>query len=77
MGVRFPPGRPSKGLRVRKYLKGEIKLNSTVTIGIESGAFSITIGGKRYHIDQEDDPSVELQKLFESFGYNVEISEDY
>ena len=53
-------------------------MNSTVTIGIEAGeAFSITIGGKRYHIDQEDDPSVELSKLFEALGYEVEISEDY
>lgn len=52
-------------------------MNSTVTIGIEAGAFSITINGKRYHIDQEDDPSVELTKLFEDLGYNVEISEDY
>lgn len=49
----------------------------TVTIGIEAGAFSITIGGRRYHIDQEDDPSVELTKLFVGLGYNVEISEDY
>lgn len=52
-------------------------MNSTVTIGIEAGAFSITIGGKRYHIDQEDDPSIELTKLFENLGYEVEISEDY
>lgn len=52
-------------------------MNSTVTIGIEAGAFSITIGGKRYRIDQEDDPSVELTKLFEYLGYTVEISEDY
>lgn len=51
--------------------------NETVTIGIEAGAFSITIGGKRYRIDQEDDPSVELTKLFKNLGYNVEISEDY
>lgn len=48
-----------------------------VTIGIEAGAFSITIGDKRYHIDQEDDPSIELTKLFKSLGYHVEISEDY
>ena len=53
------------------------QMNSTVTIGIEAGAFSITIGDKRYHIDQEDDPSIELTKLFKSLGYNVEISEDY
>ena len=48
-----------------------------VTIGIEAGAFSITINDVRYHIDQEDDPSVELTKLFKSLGYHVEISEDY
>ena len=48
-----------------------------VTIGIEAGAFSITIDGERYHIDQEDDPSIELTKLFKSLGYHVEISEDY
>ena len=48
-----------------------------VTIGIEAGAFSITIDGERYHIDREDDPSIELTKLFESLGYHVEISEDY
>ena len=48
-----------------------------VTIGIEAGAFSITIDGRRYHIDQEDDPSIELTKLFKSLGYSVEISEDY
>lgn len=52
-------------------------MNSTVTIGIEAGAFSITIGGTQYRIDEEDDPSVELTKLFEDLGYNVEISEDY
>lgn len=52
-------------------------MNSTVIIGIEAGAFSIAIGGKRYHIDQEDDPSVELTKLFKDLGYEVEISEDY
>ena len=50
---------------------------STVIIGIEAGAFSITVNDKRYHIDQEDDPSVELSKLFKSLGYEVEISEDY
>lgn len=49
----------------------------TVTIGIEAGAFSITIGGKHYRIDQEDDPSLELTRLFKSLGYHVEISEDY
>lgn len=48
-----------------------------VIIGIEAGAFSITLDGKRYRIDQEDDPSVEMTKLFESIGYVVEISEDY
>lgn len=48
-----------------------------VTIGIEAGAFSITINDVRYHIDQEDDPSIELSKLFKSLGYHVEISEDY
>ena len=37
----------------------------------------VTIGGRRYHIDQEDDPSIELTKLFKSLGYHVEISEDY
>lgn len=52
-------------------------MNSTVTIGIEAGAFIITICGKRYHIDQEDDPSIDLTKLFKSLGYDVEISEDY
>ncbi len=52
-------------------------MQPVVTIGIEAGAFSITIGGKRYHIDQEDDPSVDLTKLFENLGYDVEISEDY
>lgn len=52
-------------------------MKPVVTIGIEAGAFSITIDGARYHIDQEDDPSVELGKLFKSLGYHVEISEDY
>ena len=52
-------------------------MQPVVTIGIEAGAFSITIGGKRYRIDQEDDPSIELTKLFKSLGYHVEISEDY
>ncbi len=49
----------------------------TVIIGIESDGFSITINGKRYRFDQEDDPSIKLTKLFESLGYKVEISEDY
>ncbi len=48
-----------------------------VIIGIEAGAFSISLDGKRYHIDQEDDPSIELAKLFKKLGYKVEISEDY
>lgn len=52
-------------------------MNSTVIIGIESDGFSITISGKRYRIDQEDDPSLELTKLFENLGYEVEISADY
>ena len=52
-------------------------MQPVVTIGIEAGAFSITIDGKRYHIDQEDDPSIELTKLFKRLGYHVEISEDY
>ena len=52
-------------------------MKTIVTIGIEAGAFSITIDGKRYRIDQEDDPSIELTKLFKSLGYHVEISEDY
>ena len=47
-----------------------------VTIGIEAGAFSITIDGERYSIDI-DDPSIGLTKLFESLGYHVKISEDY
>lgn len=51
--------------------------NKTVTIGIEAGAFSITINGTRYHIDQEDDPSVELKKLFKALGHKVKISEDW
>lgn len=42
--------------------------NETVTIGIEHGTFSITINGTRYHINQEDDPSVELAKLFKALG---------
>ena len=52
-------------------------MKPVVIIGIEAGTFSITLNGLRYHIDQEDDPSVELTKLFESIGYVVEISEDY
>lgn len=52
-------------------------MKPTVIIGIEAGAFSITLDGRRYHIDQEDDPSVELSKLFTALGYKVEISEDY
>lgn len=52
-------------------------MKTIVAIGIEAGAFSITVNGKRYHIDQEDDPSIELTKLFKSLGYHVEISEDY
>ena len=51
-------------------------MKPVVTIGIEAGAFSITIDGKRYRIDL-DDPSIELTKLFKSLGYHVEISEDY
>lgn len=52
-------------------------MQPTVTIGIEAGAFSITVDGRYYHVDQEDDPSIELTKLFKSLGYHVEISEDY
>lgn len=52
-------------------------MKPVVVIGIEAGAFSITINGIRYRIDQEDDPSVKLTELFESLGYKVEISEDY
>ena len=52
-------------------------MKPVVIISIEAGAFSITLDGKRYHIDQEDDPSVELSKLFKALGYKVEISEDY
>ena len=52
-------------------------MKPVVTIGIEAGAFSITINDVRYHIDQEDDPSIELSKLFKSLGYRVETSEDH
>ena len=52
-------------------------MKTIVTIGIEAGAFSITIDGKRYRIDQEDAPSIELTNLFKNLGYPVEISEDY
>lgn len=52
-------------------------MKPVVIIGIEAGAFSITLDSKRYRIDQEDDPSVELSKLFTALGYKVEISEDY
>ena len=52
-------------------------MHPVVTIGIEAGDFSITIDGRRYRIDQEDAPSIELTKLFKSLGYHVEISEDY
>ena len=53
------------------------QMQPVVAIGIEAGSFSITIDGRRYRIDQEDDPSIELTKLFKSLGYHVEISEDY
>ena len=32
-------------------------MKPVAVIGVEAGAFSITINGIRYHIDQEDDPS--------------------
>lgn len=52
-------------------------MKPTITIGIEAGAFTITLNGIRYHIDQEDDPSIELSKLFNEMGYHVEVDEDY
>ena len=66
-----------KGLRVNKLFERRNQMKTIVTIGIEAGAFSITVEGRRYHIDQEDDPSIELTKLFESLGYHVDISEVY
>lgn len=49
----------------------------TVTIGIMCDAFSITIDDCTYYISQEDDPSIELSRLFNEMGYHVEVSEDY
>ena len=48
-----------------------------IEIGIACDGFTIILDGVHYHVDQEDDPSLELSKLFESMGYTVTVSEFY
>jgi hypothetical protein len=61
---------------LNKFADEAVKLNSTkneVVIGIEAGAFTIVLNGEQFHIDQEDDPAVELEKVFKALGCNVTV----
>jgi len=49
----------------------------TVTIGVMCDGFSITIDDCTYYIDQEEDPTPKLEKLFKSLGFKVEVEEHY
>lgn len=53
---------------------GKPKSKKLVRISIGNKSFSITVNNICYHIN-EDDPSIELKKLFQGLGYKVQINE--
>ena len=48
-----------------------------VIIGTSYDGFAVTVNGKRWWINQEDDPASALYEIFETLGCSVEIEQEY